>query len=478
MSIDERNELRDLKQQVIDFANEQTNDAFANEMTYEKALTSLYDPAWGLPDDIGELVGRIDEIERNAPEVGVEPSGGEGIYTLGSEDGREYVANVFWSDGEPGYVNFGVFAIESGQMRIIDSGFYNGYETIEDCVRDLAADEVMLKSADIKFVADCSWEISSIEEYREALEEGKLEEPVPVASWNQIIVDGQTMRDTPQHKELIEGIMEKADKTEGRETFYFSFGTSDHFPFKLGWVEVRGAEDRMEACEMYSSHYPKRDGLINCAFVYNEDEWKKSGLGREELGYECHQVITDWGPNVEKNLFDVPTHDGGTERLRVEAGFWSNSKNLIVTIYPNIKEPEYGWDYPMVDMGEDIGRQPLMHAAVAGHADYDIPRFLQESGLAEPTGLFQMGKNSFGEEHLYPVYEFNLDKLMEIDPNMTSRYLEEHGFTVDQAHEYLIAAKEEKPLDQLIKEAREKAHAKNAERAGEPKPPMRPEPER
>ncbi len=211
MSIDERNELRDLKQQVIDFANEQTNDAFANEMTYEKALTSLYDPAWGLPDDIGEVVARIDEIEQAAPEAGEhEITGREGIYSLGSMEGREYIANVFRSDEEPGYLNFGLFNIDDGQLYVIESGFYNGYESIEDCVRDLAADEVMLKSADIRFVADCSWEINSIEEYQEALEEGKLEDPVPVASWNQIIIDGQTMRDTPQHKELLENIMEKA----------------------------------------------------------------------------------------------------------------------------------------------------------------------------------------------------------------------------------------------------------------------------
>lgn len=230
----------------------------------------------------------------------------EGIYSLGSEDGKEYVANVFWSDAEPGYVNFGVFAIESGQMRVIDSGFYDGYESIEDCVRDLAADEVMLKSPDIKFVADCSWETNSIEEYREALEEGKLEEPVPVLSWNQIIIGGQAMRDTPQHEELLQGIMAKAEsaaaeKPDGKETFYFSYGTSDFFPFKSpGWVEVR-ASDRMEACEMYSSHFPKRDGLINCSFVYSEDEWQKAGMDQGGPGQVCCQVIDNWGPHREQS---------------------------------------------------------------------------------------------------------------------------------------------------------------------------------
>ena len=230
-------------------------------------------------------------------------SGNEGIYHLGTKDGVDYVANAFWSEEEPGYVNHGVFAIRNDEMEVLTSGFYNGYLTIEDCVRDLASDFTPLENPNITFEAYCSWEFDTADEYRASLHEGRLDEPIPVPSWGQIADDNQALRSTPKHEELMESISNKvaslvAEKPDGKETFYFSFGTSEHFPFKHGgWVEVR-AKDRMEACELYSSHYPKRDGLINCAFVYDEREWKQSGMDREVAsGHVCHQVIDSWGPH-------------------------------------------------------------------------------------------------------------------------------------------------------------------------------------
>lgn len=158
----------------------------------------------------------------------------------------------------------------------------------------------------------------------------------------------------------------------------------------------------------------------------------------------------------EKNLFDVPTRDGRTKKLRVEVGYLGETNNLLVTIYPNIKEPEYGWDCPLVDMGENLGRQPLMCTAVeVRRGDYDIPKFLEESGLAKPTGIYISGKSFDSGEGTHPIYEFDLERLLEIEPEMTT------GFTVEQARDYLAMPTAEKPLDALIREAREKAADRN-----------------
>ena len=102
---------------------------------------------------------------------------------------------------------------------------------------------------------------------------------------------------TPQELVLDElhSALEQAPENQ-KETFYFSFGTADYFPFKLGWVEVR-ANSREEACEMFASHYPCRsDSMLNCSFVYNENAWKQTSMSQGGPGQVCHRVIDDWGP--------------------------------------------------------------------------------------------------------------------------------------------------------------------------------------
>lgn len=84
-----------------------------------------------------------------------------------------------------------------------------------------------------------------------------------------------------------------------KETFYFSFGTSKGFPFRLGHVAVR-AENREQACELFRSHYPDRHkGVLNCAFVYSESEWRETTMAKDEPGQVCHQTIDSWGPHRE-----------------------------------------------------------------------------------------------------------------------------------------------------------------------------------
>lgn len=55
-------ELEALKQEVIDYANERTNGAFSDAMTYDKAIQCIDVPGWGVPEDVRETVERIDEL--------------------------------------------------------------------------------------------------------------------------------------------------------------------------------------------------------------------------------------------------------------------------------------------------------------------------------------------------------------------------------------------------------------------------------
>ena len=58
--------------------------------------------------------------------------------------------------------------------------------------------------------------------------------------------------------------------------YYYTFGTAKHFPFsKYDFVKVT-AENALAADEMFRSIYPDNTpGIINCAFVYEENEFEK-----------------------------------------------------------------------------------------------------------------------------------------------------------------------------------------------------------
>lgn len=281
-------------------------------------------------------------------------SGNEGIYHLGEAGGTLYVANAFWSEQEPGYVNHGVFAVKGDEFEMLTSGFYNGYLEIEDCVRDLARDFTPLENPDIRFVADCSREFDTAEEYREALDEGRRWRPVLVPSWNQLaemsLAKGNALDqgDAPERTAAEPGAAGEAanpERPDGRETFRFSFGTSEHFPFHGGWVEVL-APNRMEACEMFSSHYPKRDGLINCAFVYDEREWRQAGMdGETAPGHVCHQVIDSWGPHAERSRARAELMAAGFEE-----SFVDERSDVPRQITPEMGAKLLGLHYRMEDV--------------------------------------------------------------------------------------------------------------------------------
>ena len=78
-----------------------------------------------------------------------------------------------------------------------------------------------------------------------------------------------------------------------KRRFYFTFGTDERFPFCGGWVEVL-AKNLREAQKIFGQHYHSRPGsiLLNCAFCYTEEEFKKTPMYAESnWGHRCWEVL-------------------------------------------------------------------------------------------------------------------------------------------------------------------------------------------
>ena len=59
-------------------------------------------------------------------------------------------------------------------------------------------------------------------------------------------------------------------------TFYFTFGTASEFPYQRGWVEAKN-----DAANIFNIYFPPRkDNVVNCAFIYSKEEWAKTDMGK------------------------------------------------------------------------------------------------------------------------------------------------------------------------------------------------------
>lgn len=79
--------------------------------------------------------------------------------------------------------------------------------------------------------------------------------------------------------------------------FYFTFGSSDAYPYRGGWVEVY-AVDISHAIMQFRNEYPDRNGLLNCADYYTENRFKMNDKGN--LGAYCHRVIIPEGAEADE----------------------------------------------------------------------------------------------------------------------------------------------------------------------------------
>lgn len=76
------------------------------------------------------------------------------------------------------------------------------------------------------------------------------------------------------------------------DKYFFTFGTSEKFPYQGGWVEVH-ALSLKDAVEKFKASYPNRNkGIVNCADCYDENSFIAQGfLETGNLGAGCHTVI-------------------------------------------------------------------------------------------------------------------------------------------------------------------------------------------
>lgn len=75
----------------------------------------------------------------------------------------------------------------------------------------------------------------------------------------------------------------------GKQAFFFTFGTAEHFPYQGGYLIVR-ARNQIEAIQIFRRSYPDaNEDTVNCAFIYNEWEWiDKNNCCTDSI---CHEII-------------------------------------------------------------------------------------------------------------------------------------------------------------------------------------------
>ena len=76
--------------------------------------------------------------------------------------------------------------------------------------------------------------------------------------------------------------------------FYFTYGSTG-MPYDSGWTIIE-APDKQTACGIFRAFHPdKIKGVLNCAFVYSEDEFHDttmSGPNGSNFGRQTCEVIT------------------------------------------------------------------------------------------------------------------------------------------------------------------------------------------
>lgn len=84
-----------------------------------------------------------------------------------------------------------------------------------------------------------------------------------------------------------------AEKMYGLNPYYYTFGSDPAFPYIYGWVEVY-ANSWEEANKKFRTRFPDRlghEGIINCAFAYDQTSWNKTSMSNGNMGCLCHETI-------------------------------------------------------------------------------------------------------------------------------------------------------------------------------------------
>lgn len=83
------------------------------------------------------------------------------------------------------------------------------------------------------------------------------------------------------------------------ETFYFTYGTDENFPFQMGWTEVCAADWKQAAALFRREHPDRTPGIMNCSDIYSEQYFQDHVLPEYKTGSAawrvCHERITPEG---------------------------------------------------------------------------------------------------------------------------------------------------------------------------------------
>jgi hypothetical protein len=80
--------------------------------------------------------------------------------------------------------------------------------------------------------------------------------------------------------------------------YYITFGSSMEFPFQNSYLVIQ-AKNESKAREIFREHFPdKHIGVLNFAFIYNEDEWLKTSMKDH---YPCVGTINENGFLIKKS---------------------------------------------------------------------------------------------------------------------------------------------------------------------------------
>lgn len=78
------------------------------------------------------------------------------------------------------------------------------------------------------------------------------------------------------------------------KSFYFTYGTSDCFPYRGGWTEVI-APDRETAVYLFRIYHPDHTpGTVNCAGIYTREQFESTGMhlpSNGNFGHNGREVI-------------------------------------------------------------------------------------------------------------------------------------------------------------------------------------------
>lgn len=146
--------------------------------------------------------------------------------------------------------------------------------------------------------------------------------------------------------------------------------------------------------------------------------------------------------NDQRPVVEWTFNDGSVEEMRLSIDMYAENSNLYVAL-----ESLDGTEVVPLTVNTSITMGYPYATADVGGAGEKVVAWLEERGLARFTG-----QKVHGQWLSWPIMAFNPEKLREIDPEVFSAYQQAHGFLP------------EKDLDDLAKEAKDRAAEKNAQR--------------